>query len=158
MNGKRHTALLLAAGVASAGVLMLRPHGMLPLLPAMLGTLLFAGAWTVVISQMGLTPEAIVSLWLGMLIGLIFTITISQVMGCGRQKGYTEIYRGTHIDINVLPKIKVEIAVEDRKVEPVIEAIIGAARLGEIGDGKIFVSEIVDVIRIRTGERGSAAL
>lgn len=85
-------------------------------------------------------------------------ITISQVMGCGRQKGYTEIYRGSHIDINVLPKVKVEIVVDENNVEPVIEAIIGAARLGEIGDGKIFISDIVDIIRIRTGERGEKAL
>ena len=85
-------------------------------------------------------------------------ITISQVMGCGRQKGYTEIYRGTQIDINVLPKIKVEIVIPDSSEEQVIETIIQAARLGEIGDGKIFVYEVKDAIRIRTGERGDAAL
>lgn len=85
-------------------------------------------------------------------------ITISQVMGCGRQKGYTEIYRGTQIDINVLPKIKVEIIVPDSSEEQVIETIIQAARLGEIGDGKIFVYDVKDAIRIRTGERGDTAL
>ncbi len=85
-------------------------------------------------------------------------ITISQVMGCGRQKGYTEIYRGTQIDINILPKVKVEIVVDDKQAEPVIQAIVEAARLGEIGDGKIFIFDVLDVIRIRTGERGSRAL
>ena len=85
-------------------------------------------------------------------------ITISQVMGCGRQKGYTEIYRGTQIDINVLPKIKVEIIIPDSSEEQVIETIIQAARLGEIGDGKIFVYDVKDAIRIRTGERGDTAL
>ncbi|HEY5466067.1 MAG TPA: P-II family nitrogen regulator [Clostridia bacterium] len=85
-------------------------------------------------------------------------ITISQVMGCGRQKGYTEIYRGTQIDINVLPKIKVEIVIPDSSEEQVIETIIQAARLGEIGDGKIFVYDVKDAIRIRTGERGDTAL
>lgn len=85
-------------------------------------------------------------------------ITISQVMGCGRQKGLTEVYRGTQIDINVLPKVKFEIVVDDDVVEKVISAIVEAARLGEIGDGKIFVYAVEDAIRIRTGERGIGAL
>lgn len=85
-------------------------------------------------------------------------ITISQVMGCGRQKGLKEVYRGTKIDINVLSKIKVEVVVDDAIMEKVITTIIEAARIGEIGDGKIFVSNIEDVIRIRTGERGVTAL
>jgi nitrogen regulatory protein P-II 1 len=85
-------------------------------------------------------------------------ITISQVMGCGRQKGFTEVYRGTQIDINILPKIKLEIVVQDDSVETVIAEIIEAARLGEIGDGKIFVTAVDDAIRIRTGERGNQAL
>ena len=85
-------------------------------------------------------------------------ITVSQVMGCGRQKGYTEIYRGTQIDINILPKIKVEIVVPDEFEEAVIETVIKAARQDEIGDGKIFVTDIREVIRIRTGERGMVAL
>ncbi len=85
-------------------------------------------------------------------------ITVSQVMGCGRQKGYTEVYRGTEIEINMLPKIKLETVVADSLAEKVIEAIVGAARLGEIGDGKIFVTNIEDAIRIRTGERGDQAL
>lgn len=85
-------------------------------------------------------------------------ITVSQVMGCGRQKGYTEVYRGTQVAINILPKIKIEIVVPNNCEAAVIEAICTAARLGEIGDGKIFVSDIRDAIRIRTGERGDAAL
>lgn len=85
-------------------------------------------------------------------------ITISQVMGCGRQKGLKEVYRGTEIEINILPKIKLETVVQDDMAEKVIEAIIGSARLGEIGDGKIFVTNIEDAIRIRTGERGASAL
>ena len=85
-------------------------------------------------------------------------ITISQVMGCGRQKGLTEVYRGTQIDVNVLPKVKFEIVVGDEVLEAVITTIIEAARLGEIGDGKIFVYPVEDAIRIRTGERGLAAL
>ncbi len=85
-------------------------------------------------------------------------VTVTQVMGCGRQKGYTEVYRGTEIEINMLPKIKLETVVIDGLAENVIQAIIDAARLGEIGDGKIFVSAIEDAIRIRTGERGDGAL
>jgi nitrogen regulatory protein P-II 1 len=85
-------------------------------------------------------------------------ITISQVMGCGRQKGYTEVYRGNEVQINILPKIKIETVVPDAMAEQVINAIIGAARLGEIGDGKIFVTNIEDAVRIRTGERGDKAL
>lgn len=85
-------------------------------------------------------------------------ITISQVMGCGKQRGWTEYHRGTEIITNVLPKIEVKIVVEDEKVEDVIELITSIARTGEVGDGKIFVIDIADCIRIRTGERGSSAL
>jgi nitrogen regulatory protein P-II 1 len=85
-------------------------------------------------------------------------ITISQVMGCGRQKGLKEVYRGTEIEINILPKIKLETVVPDEMAEQVITAIINAARQGEIGDGKIFISSIDDAVRIRTNERGDTAL
>jgi nitrogen regulatory protein P-II 1 len=88
----------------------------------------------------------------------ILGLTISQVMGCGRQKGITEVYRGTQVEINVLPKIKIETVVDDDSVEKVISAIVAAARIGEVGDGKIFVYDIQDVVRIRTGERGTIAL
>ena len=85
-------------------------------------------------------------------------VTISQVMGCGQQRGWKEYHRGTEITTNVLPKIEVKIAVEDDKVEDVIQLIKVIARTGEVGDGKIFVVDIVECVRIRTGERGSSAL
>ncbi len=85
-------------------------------------------------------------------------LTITQVMGCGRQQGYTEVFRGNSVDINVLQKIRVEIVVPDAMAESVIDSIIEAARIGEIGDGKIFISDIQEAIRIRTGERGNVAL
>jgi nitrogen regulatory protein P-II 2 len=85
-------------------------------------------------------------------------ITVTEVKGFGRQKGHTELYRGAEYVVDFLPKIKVEIAVDDTMVEKVVEAISGAARTGKIGDGKIFVYELEQVIRIRTGETGSDAL
>ena len=88
----------------------------------------------------------------------ILGLTISQVMGCGRQKGIKEVYRGTQVEINVLPKIKIETVVDDADAEKVIATIIAAARCGEVGDGKIFVYNVEDAIRIRTGERGVVAL
>ena len=88
----------------------------------------------------------------------IMGLTISQVMGCGRQKGLKEVYRGTQVDINVLPKIKIETVVDDADMEKVIATIITASRLGEVGDGKIFVTNIENTIRIRTGESGTSAI
>ncbi len=85
-------------------------------------------------------------------------ITVIEVKGFGRQKGHTELYRGAEYVVDFLPKIKVEIAVDDDLVEQVIEAITSAARTGKIGDGKIFVFELSQVIRIRTGETGPDAL
>jgi nitrogen regulatory protein P-II 2 len=85
-------------------------------------------------------------------------ITVIEVKGFGRQKGHTELYRGAEYVVDFLPKIKVEIAVDDSMVEKVIEAISGAARTGKIGDGKIFVFDLQQVIRIRTGETGLDAL
>lgn len=85
-------------------------------------------------------------------------LTVSEVKGFGRQKGQTEIYRGAEYRISFLPKIKVEIAVSDALADQVIEAILGAAHTGKIGDGKIFVSELNRVIRIRTRENGEEAL
>jgi len=85
-------------------------------------------------------------------------ITVTEVKGFGRQKGHTELYRGAEYVVDFLPKVKVEIAVEDGRVEQVIEAIVGAARTGKIGDGKIFVFDLEQVIRIRTGETGTDAL
>ena len=85
-------------------------------------------------------------------------ITVSEVKGFGRQKGHTELYRGAEYVVDFLPKVKVETAVSDDKVEEVIDAIRGAANTGKIGDGKIFVMPIEEAIRIRTGESGNEAL
>ena len=85
-------------------------------------------------------------------------ITVTEVKGFGRQKGHTELYRGAEYVVDFLPKIKVEVVVSDDQLEGALEAIQTAARTGRIGDGKIFVSEVTDVIRIRTGEAGAAAV
>jgi nitrogen regulatory protein P-II 1 len=91
----------------------------------------------------------------------VFRLTVSDVQGFGRQKGHTEIYRGQEYTVNLLRKVKLEIAVNENFVEPTIEAIIKAGRTGEegrIGDGKIFVLPLEDAVRIRTGERGPEAI
>jgi nitrogen regulatory protein P-II 2 len=85
-------------------------------------------------------------------------LTVSEVKGYGRQKGQTEIYRGAEYQVNFLPKVQLEVAVEDSAVTKAIEAIKGAAATGKIGDGKIFVLNVEDAVRIRTGETGAAAL
>ena len=85
-------------------------------------------------------------------------LTVTEVKGFGRQKGHTELYRGAEYVVDFLPKVKVEAAVADDLVDRVIEAIEGAARTGKIGDGKIFVSHLEQVVRIRTGETGKEAL
>ncbi|QEA12431.1 P-II family nitrogen regulator [Comamonas flocculans] len=85
-------------------------------------------------------------------------ITVTEVKGFGRQKGHTELYRGAEYVVDFLPKVKVEAAMDDVLVERAIDAIEGAARTGKIGDGKIFVSALEQVIRIRTGETGADAL
>ncbi|MBX0311590.1 MAG: P-II family nitrogen regulator [Sulfurihydrogenibium sp.] len=87
-----------------------------------------------------------------------FGITITEVKGFGRQKGHTEVYRGAEYVIDFVPKIKIEVVVDDAIVEKVIEAIITAARTGRVGDGKIFIFPVEDAVRIRTGERGTEAL
>ncbi len=88
----------------------------------------------------------------------IVGMTTSEVRGCGRQRGYVERYRGMEYQVRLLPKMKLELVVPDRLVDDVIAAITQAGRTGEVGDGKIFLSQIDDVVRIRTGERGEAAL
>ena len=85
-------------------------------------------------------------------------ITVTEARGFGRQKGHTELYRGAEYVVDFLPKVKIEVLVEDNMVERTCEAIITAARTGRIGDGKIFISPVEDVIRIRTGERGAEAI
>ena len=85
-------------------------------------------------------------------------LTVSEVKGYGRQKGQTEIYRGAEYQVNFLPKVQLEVVVEDSAVGKALEAIKGAAATGKIGDGKIFVLNVEDAVRIRTGETGAAAL
>ena len=85
-------------------------------------------------------------------------LSCEQVRGYGRQMGRTDKYRGSTYAVNLLPKMKLEVVVRDEELEIAIEAIIEAARTGEIGDGKLFISEVIDAIRVRTGERGEAAL
>lgn len=85
-------------------------------------------------------------------------ITVTEVKGFGRQKGHTELYRGAEYVVDFLPKVKIEVAVDDDRVEGVLDAIAQAANSGKIGDGKLFVTPLEDVIRIRTGERGPDAV
>src|SRR5919108_2054470 len=81
-------------------------------------------------------------------------LTVSEVMGCGRQKGYTEQYRGSRANISLLPKLKVESVVADEVVDKSVDALVAAAYTGETGDGRVFVADVDQAIRIRTGERG----
>ncbi len=85
-------------------------------------------------------------------------LTVTEVKGFGRQKGHTELYRGAEYVVDFLPKIKVEVVVAESSVEPAIDAIVAAAKTGRIGDGKIFVTSVEQVIRIRTGETGESAI
>ncbi len=88
----------------------------------------------------------------------VYGMTVTDVRGFGRQQGHTEKYRGSTYTINLLPKIKLEVVVPDERVEEVVATLLEAARTGEIGDGKIFIAEVLDAVRIRTGERGESAL
>ena len=85
-------------------------------------------------------------------------MSVTNAMGCGQQKGYTEHYRGVDAEVNLLKKVRFEIAVNDEYAEPTVDAIISSAKTGEIGDGKIFVTPVEQVLRIRTGETGDSAL
>jgi nitrogen regulatory protein P-II 1 len=85
-------------------------------------------------------------------------MTITEVRGFGRQKGHTEMYRGTEYRVDFVPKVKLEVAVDDNKLESAVNAIVKVAQTGQIGDGKIFVSNLEETVRIRTGETGSEAL
>lgn len=88
----------------------------------------------------------------------VFKMSVTNAMGCGQQKGYRESYRGVDIEVNLLKKVRIEIAVNEDFVQPTVKAIIKGARTGEIGDGKIFIVDLVECIRIRTGETGSVAI
>ena len=85
-------------------------------------------------------------------------ITVTEAKGFGRQKGHTELYRGAEYVVDFLPKVKIEVVLEDSMVDRAVESIMQAAKTGRIGDGKIFISTVEDVIRIRTGERGNEAV
>lgn len=85
-------------------------------------------------------------------------LTVTQVIGCGKQKGHTQVYRGVEYPVYLLPKVKIEIVVKDNYVDEVIKIITSAAKTGEIGDGKIFVYSLEDAVKIRTGETGEDAL
>jgi len=85
-------------------------------------------------------------------------VTVTEVRGFGRQRGHTEIYRGAEYAVEFLPKVKIEVAVENDLVETVVEAIMKAAKTGKVGDGKIFVVDLTQVVRIRTGERDASAI
>lgn len=85
-------------------------------------------------------------------------MTITEVKGCGHQKGHIELYRGSEYVVNLLPKVKIEVVIKDEDLSKVTEAIIEAARTGEIGDGRIFVYDLADTIKVRTGEHGESSL
>jgi nitrogen regulatory protein P-II 2 len=88
----------------------------------------------------------------------VFKVSVTNALGCGQQKGYHESYRGVDIEVNLLKKIRLEIAVNENFVQRTVEAIIRGARTGEIGDGKIFILELAECIRIRSGETGEVAI
>ena len=88
----------------------------------------------------------------------VYKISVTNAMGCGQQRGYTESYRGVEIEVNLLKKVRLEIAVNEGFVQPTIDAIIQGARTGQIGDGKIFIVDLPECIRIRTGETGGSAI
>ncbi len=88
----------------------------------------------------------------------VFKLSVTNAVGCGAQKGYHESYRGVDVEVNLLKKVRLEIAVNDDFVQKTVDAIVEGARTGTIGDGKIFVLELPECIRIRTGERGNAAI
>jgi len=85
-------------------------------------------------------------------------VTVTEASGYGRQKGHTEVYRGAEYTVDLLPKIRVDVVADDAEVKAVVDAIVGAAQTGEIGDGKIWIVKVEDIVRVRTGERGSKAI
>ncbi|HVL84924.1 MAG TPA: P-II family nitrogen regulator [Pseudonocardia sp.] len=88
----------------------------------------------------------------------VLGMTVSEVQGYGRQKGHTEVYRGAEYSVDFVPKVRIEVLVDDELAERVIDAVVGAARTGKIGDGKVWVTPVETVVRVRTGERGSDAV
>ena len=88
----------------------------------------------------------------------VLGMTVSEVQGYGRQKGHTEVYRGAEYSVDFVPKVRVEVAVDDEIADKVVDAVVAAARTGKIGDGKVWVTPVETVVRVRTGERGADAL
>ena len=88
----------------------------------------------------------------------ILGLTVSEVQGYGRQKGHTEVYRGAEYSVDFVPKVRIEVVVDDSVVDKVVDSIVQAARTGKIGDGKVWVSPVETIVRVRTGERGTDAL
>lgn len=88
----------------------------------------------------------------------IHGMTVTEVRGFGRQKGKTEVYRGAEYQVDLIPKLKIEVVVVDARLQPAVDAIVQAARTGAVGDGKVFISETIDAVRIRTGETGESTL
>ena len=103
-------------------------------------------------------PEKMESLKEALFAADVSGMTIAQVMGCGNQHGWSEYFRGTEVLLNMIPKVKFELIVEDEQVDSLVKLICDTAATGEVGDGKIFISHVEDVIRIRTRERGSEAI
>jgi nitrogen regulatory protein P-II 1 len=103
-------------------------------------------------------PEALNEVKQALYDAEVYKMSVTNAMGCGQQKGYHETYRGADIEVNLLKKVRIEIAVNDEFVEATTDAIIKGARTGNIGDGKIFVLELPECIRIRTGEKGTDAV
>lgn len=103
-------------------------------------------------------PEKLEPLKEALFAANISGMTISQVSGCGNQHGWKEYFRGTEVILNMVPKVRFEIVTEDDETEEIVKIILDTARTGEVGDGKLFISSIDEVIRIRTGERGSSAV
>ena len=103
-------------------------------------------------------PEALNEVKQALYDAEIYKMSVTNAMGCGQQKGYHETYRGADIEVNLLKKVRIEIAINDEFVEATTDAIIKGARSGNIGDGKIFVLELPECIRIRTGEKGKEAV
>jgi nitrogen regulatory protein P-II 1 len=103
-------------------------------------------------------PERLTSVKQALFEAQVFKMSVTNTLGCGQQKGYHESYRGVEYEVNLLKKVRIEIAVNDDFAQPTVDAIIQGARTGKIGDGKIFVLPMEDCIRIRTGEKGSDAI
>jgi nitrogen regulatory protein P-II 1 len=103
-------------------------------------------------------PEKLNDVKQALYVAKVFKLSVTNALGCGQQRGYHETYRGVDVEVNLLKKVRIEIAVNEDFVQPTIDAIVAGARTGSIGDGKIFVTSLDRCVRIRTGEEGSEAI